>query len=115
LFKRKDYPLWVSLDGVRHAVAPVAEPGSGDGRVRVLASEVIAGAPSELIAESHPAVRALGDVGPVAGLERYRTKEGDIVLPADHPISRAAFAEQDREIAAGRISRDDPLYRFVPR
>jgi Family of unknown function (DUF6424) len=113
LFKRRDYPLWVSLDGVRHAVAPVSEPGSGDGRVRVLASEVIAEAPTEPTGEGRPAGRALRDLGVMADLENYRTKEGDVVLPADHPISRAAFAEQDREIAAGRVSRDDPLYRFV--
>ena len=109
LFKRKDYQLWVSIDGMRHAVAPVGEPGSGDGRVRVLASEIVAG----VSAEGVRGVGGIPGVAQLAELDRYRTKEGDIVLPADHPIARAAFAEQDREIASGRIARDDPLHRFV--
>jgi hypothetical protein len=109
LFKREDYQLWVSIDGMRHAVAPVGEPGSGDGRVRVLASEIVAGVP----AEGARGLEAVPGVAQLADLDRYRTKEGDIVLPADHPIARAAFAEQTREIATGRIARDDPLHRFV--
>jgi uncharacterized protein DUF6424 len=112
LFKRNDYQLWVSLEGMRHAVAPVGEPGSGDGRVRVLASEVVAGIPAETGGLRALGV-AVGEEAPFAELEKYRTKDGDIVLPADHPIARAAFAEQEREIAAGLIPRDDPLHRFV--
>jgi hypothetical protein len=114
LFKREDFTLWVTVDGVRHAVVPVSQPTSGDARVRVLLSEVASqhgGAVSEaagLVASTFRITDALSQ------LESYRSTEGDIVLPADHPIARAAFAKQDKDVASCSIATAGPTSPSVP-
>lgn len=78
-FKRDDFDLFPQ-PGV--AVTPVAEPGSGDGRVRVawLAEDYLppvqSASPNELV-KMLPALPTVG-----------------AILPPDHPIARAAFAGQ---------------------
>lgn len=116
LFKRDDFTLWVTLNGVRHAVTPLSEPGSGDGRVRVLLSEAASAPPAPTAAGALSAsAAATRAVEPLAGLGAYRSPEGDIILPPDHPIARAAFAKQDRKVAEGRVAASDPLFRLVSR
>jgi len=75
MFKRDDFDLWVKAsDGTHVAVAPVAPRGSGDGQVQVL----YARHGTEIAAELHGA-HAAGK---------------PLVLPADHPLATAAFAQQ---------------------
>ena len=87
LFRFDDFELWVATDdGGLVAVVPVAERGSGDGRTRVLMAAV---APRD--GQRGP-LDALFPPGPdlVAG-ERPSVEP---ILPADHPVSLAAFVEQ---------------------
>jgi len=74
-FKRDDFQLWVTdQQGNPAAVAPVAPPGSGDGRVHVL----WATSGSDL-------------AGQVTQAESANTP---LVLSADHPLAKQAFAQQ---------------------
>lgn len=83
-FKRDDFELFPE-PGV--AVVPVAEHGSGDGRVRVawMAEDYLPPVQSATISSNEPvkALPALPTVG--------------AILSADHPIARAAFAGQTTE------------------
>jgi Family of unknown function (DUF6424) len=85
LFKRDDFNLWVNDDGVEVAVVPVAARGSGDGRTRVLYSARLEQP------EDSPMVALRGGIG-VA--EVGEPGEDPTILPADHPVSVSAFAEQ---------------------
>lgn len=97
-FKFDDFDLWIEDDeGNEVAVVPVARRGSGDGRVRVLHVDL---APSRV-------------PGLVAEAEAEEPE--DLILPADSPIARRAFAEQYRKLAAGEVDADDPLIAgFTP-
>jgi hypothetical protein len=92
LFKRDDFTLWVEppAGGVA-AVVPMAPPGSGDGRTRLLFAAVAAESdgmgPIEQLVARPPmgAPRATGK----------KTEDFDpLVLPADNPLSQLAFAKQ---------------------
>ncbi len=75
LFKRDDFDLFVTLpDGSHVAVVPVAPRGSGDGRVQLVYA---------------PHHTALGDT-----LAAHHADDKPVILPADHPLARAAFAGQ---------------------
>jgi hypothetical protein len=109
LFKRDDFTLWVdTADGGLAAVVPVAPRFSGDGRTRLLfaAAPVAAGdeTPIDRLFEPPPtAIPAGPDDGPLRaprpGLPgptaRARPPEDPTILPADHPLSRKAFALQE--------------------
>ncbi len=74
-FKHDDFDLFVTLpDGSHVAVVPVAPPGSGDGRVQLVYA---------------PHHTALGDT-----LAAHHAEDKAVILPADHPLARAAFAGQ---------------------
>jgi Family of unknown function (DUF6424) len=73
--KRDDFSLWVTdEDGHEVAVAPVAQRGSGDGRVEVQWAHPLSRHHAE-----HRACHARG--------ERY-------ILPGDHDLAKQAFAQQ---------------------
>jgi hypothetical protein len=75
VFKRDDFNLWVTdEDGNPAAVAPVAEPGSGDGRVHVLWATT-----GTALHAAHQAARAA---------------DKPLVLAEDHPLAVQAFAAQ---------------------
>jgi hypothetical protein len=92
LFKRDDFNLWVTTpDGNVAALVPVAAPGSGDSRTRVLLAAV---APP--VEEETPLARL---VGPELAEGEFDTAPGlsrpePTILAADNPLSRAAFARQ---------------------
>lgn len=70
-----DFQLWVTLpDGSHGAVTPLAARGSGDGRVRLLYARH--GTPE-------------GDA-----VTRAQRQHKAVILPADHPLARKAFAHQ---------------------
>jgi hypothetical protein len=75
-FKYDDFILWVTdpQSGQLVAVTPASPRGSGDGRV-----EVAFAAPGTELHAAQTAARAAGE---------------RLLLPADHPIARAAFALQ---------------------
>lgn len=113
LFKRDDFTLWVDTpDGGLAAVVPVAPRFSGDGRTRLLfaASPAAAGdeTPIDKLIEPPPATMPeSATAGPDDGLLRAprpeppgatttRRRPADpTILPADHPLSRKAFALQE--------------------
>jgi Family of unknown function (DUF6424) len=110
LFKHDDFPLWVRTDdGALAAVVPVGRRGSGDGRTRLLFAAVptaegeetplerIAGppAPAPAADEERGAAALPGRAGLPAG-------EDPTILPATHPLSLRAFAEQTREAGMNR-------------
>lgn len=74
--KRDDFTLWVvdPVSGSRIAVVPHGPRGSGDGRVEVVHAE-----PGSEMHLRHRAAHAAGE---------------RLVLGADHPLARAAFARQ---------------------
>jgi hypothetical protein len=92
LFKRDDFSLWVvTADGGVAALVPVAAPGSGDARTRILLAAV---PPTE--GEETPIARLAGPP-PETGL--LLTAPGipepdPTILAADNPLSAAAFARQ---------------------
>jgi hypothetical protein len=111
--KRDDFTLWVDTpDGGLAAVVPVAPRFSGDGRTRLLfaASPTAAGdetpidkliePPAATMPESATAgpddelLRAPRPGPPGATTPRRRPADPTI-LPADHPLSRKAFALQE--------------------
>jgi hypothetical protein len=74
-FRRDDFQLWVALsDGTHGAVTPLAPPGSGDGRVRLVYARH--GTPQ-------------GDA--VATAQRQHKA---VILPPQHPLARQAYAKQ---------------------
>ncbi|GAA2272010.1 MULTISPECIES: DUF6424 family protein [Kitasatospora] len=80
-FKEDDFQLWVTDEGGHAvAVAPVAERGSGDGRVQVL------------YAPDQSALRSR--------LDRAQGRGDVLLLDADHPVAQAAFARQYGKAAA---------------
>ena len=93
LFKRDDFTLWVTTpEGNLAALVPVAEHGSGVGETRLL----LAAVPLQEGAET-PIATLVGP--PPVGAAPMLTAPGleepePTILPADHPLSRAAFARQ---------------------
>ncbi len=74
-FKHDDFVLWVQdAKGRPVAVVPVAPRGSGDGRVQVAYAT-----PGSALALKHEQAHAKGEI---------------VVLPPDHPLAQAAFAQQ---------------------
>jgi hypothetical protein len=92
LFKRDDFNLWVTTPGGGvAALVPVAPPGSGDARTRVLLAAVPPPA-----ADETPLARL---AGPSPAEEEFDTAPGlprpeATILGADNPLSVAAFARQ---------------------
>jgi Family of unknown function (DUF6424) len=88
LIKRDDFDLWVrGPNDELVALVPVAPRGSGDGDTRVLFASV----PGDPAAPT--------PLQQIAGPVRMRLAPGEpepdpTILPADHPLSRAAFARQ---------------------
>jgi Family of unknown function (DUF6424) len=101
LFKRDNFRLWVTDEsGTLAAVVPVAPRGSGDGRVRVL----LAATPGDV-----GATGPISRLGPAQGQDEGlmlglpgEPLEDPTILPADHPLARAAFAKQDLEGTSGK-------------
>lgn len=85
LFKRDDFPLWVTEENHEIAVVPMSPPGSGDGRVRIV----------------HVSEEALPPAAAPA--------PGNDVLPADSRLAEEAFGEQYRKLALNEIAPGDPL------
>jgi hypothetical protein len=107
--KQDSFPLWVS-DGAggRFLAVPHGVPGSGDGRLRILAHEAVTGVPADHHAE---ALAALPQALAPQDEATLRAAVGEdpeslvgTVLPADHPVARAAFARQNA-MAAHRQDR----------
>jgi hypothetical protein len=104
LFKRDDFDLWVRPpDGGVAAVVPVAPRGSGDGRTRLLFAAVPpeTSAPELLARLTGPppgeqpltaGEGLVGEAGPGAGPEAGAADP--MILSADDPLSRQAFARQ---------------------
>jgi hypothetical protein len=75
-FRRDDFQLWVTLpDGTHGAVTPLAPPGSGDGRVRLIHARH--GTPQ-------------GDA--VTAAEQQHKA---VILPPDHALAQQAYARQE--------------------
>jgi hypothetical protein len=110
LFKQDDFELWVRTDdGALAAVVPVGRRGSGDGRTRLLFAAVPI-APGE----ETPLERIAGPPAPPPAADDERGaatqpelgrgggEEDATILPANHPLSLRAFAEQTRESGTTR-------------
>jgi len=103
LIRRDDFELWVKgPDGTVAAVVPVAPRGSGDGRTRLLFAAVpppadqptpiddLTGPPPE---RERGIGRADRDIrGPIEPASA--DDPSAVILAADHPLSRQAFARQ---------------------
>jgi hypothetical protein len=85
-FKYDDFNLWVTdAQGNTAAVAPVAQRGSGDGRVRVLFAD------------------------PQSIPRGERTQEPAPVVAANHQLAQRAFGDQYAKLAEGSVPASDPL------
>lgn len=100
LFKRDDFTLWVTTpDGGLAALVPLAPPGSGDGRTRVLLAAVPPPA-----AQASPISQLVGPAAPTGtmllapGLEEHESE----ILAADNPLSLAAFSASSGHPRIGR-------------
>lgn len=92
-FRRDDFQLWVTLpDGTHGAVTPLAPPGSGDGRVRLIYARH--GTPQ-------------GDA--VATAQRQHKA---VVLPPEHALAQQAYARQASQPPPGHTP---PLHRSTAR
>jgi Family of unknown function (DUF6424) len=102
-FKYDDFDLWHEDEETREivAVTPIAPRGSGDRRVRpVFATPAIVeelrphAAHIEYLAEE-PNLSS-DEIGDPGALRRTRLEQPrDLILSADHPFSREAFASQE--------------------
>jgi hypothetical protein len=96
LIKRDDFNLWVETpEGDLAAVVPVAPPGSGDGRTRLMFAAtpftVSVPGPIERLTGGPTFGGPIGapDIGPPG-----REDQDDAILSADNPLSLEAFARQ---------------------
>jgi hypothetical protein len=93
MYRRDDFPLWVTLEnGAIAAVAPVGAPGSGDGRTRVL----LAAVPAETGITNPYEALGIADVQEGRRGAQEGPRGDPTILPADHPLSVLAFAQQNR-------------------
>jgi hypothetical protein len=97
LIKRDDFSLWVETpEGDVAAVVPVAPPGSGDGRTRLMfaATPLTVGEPGPIqrLARGPAFGGPLGTsgVGPMGAAD----DRDETILSADNPLSLEAFARQ---------------------
>ncbi len=92
LFKRDDFTLFVTTpDGGMVALVPIAPPGSGDARTRIV---LAAAPPAE--GEATPIARLAGPppAGPLMLTAPGLPIPEPTILSADNPLSLAAFARQ---------------------
>jgi hypothetical protein len=91
-FRVDSFQLWVTdADGLPAVVVPVAPPGSGDSRVRLLAVHPR----SSYAARLNPrAARSSADASPPAGLAATAPAGDPAILDADDGLSRQAYARQ---------------------